>query len=101
MIPMDWIDLDIVTATSESHRDSWGATSPAHSPLTRECLGKGRCRCVDPGAIVKEKSQHQSPDFQKAPDRKPKQHRVASSHQRTEKTKTNRQKLPIAGLHFL
>jgi hypothetical protein len=37
---------------------------------------------------VEEKSQHQSPDFQKAPDRKPKQHRVASSHQRTEKTKT-------------
>jgi hypothetical protein len=50
---------------------------------------------------VEEKSQHQSPDFQKARDPKPKQHRVASSHQRTEKTKTNREKLPIAGLHFL
>jgi len=72
MIPMDWIDLDIVTATSQSHRNSGGATSPAHSPLTGECLGKDRCRCVDPGAIVEEKYQHPSPDFQKAAAADPK-----------------------------
>ena len=39
--------------------------SLAHNPLTGGCPGKGRCHCVDPGANVEEKFQHQSPDFQK------------------------------------
>jgi len=101
MIPMDWIDLDIVKRTSERHRNSWGSKPPAHCPLTRGCLGKGQSRRVDPGANVEEKFQHQSPDFQKARDANPKQQRVAYSHQRAEKTKINREKLPMAGLHFL
>jgi hypothetical protein len=101
MIPMDWINLDSVKENPQSHHNSWRSTAPAHSPLTGGCLGKGRCGCVDPGAIVEEKFHHQSPDIQKAKDANPKQQRVACSHQRTEKTKTNGEKLPTAGLHSL
>jgi hypothetical protein len=50
---------------------------------------------------VEEKFRDQSPDFQKATDANPKQQRLASSHQRTAKTKINREKLQNAGLHFL
>jgi hypothetical protein len=50
---------------------------------------------------VEEKFHHQSPDFQKARDANPKQQPVACSHQLTEKTKTNREILRIAGLHSL
>jgi hypothetical protein len=101
MIPMDSIDLDSVKENAHRHQNSWGSTSPAHSSLTGGCLGKGRCRCVDPGANVEEKFQHPSPDFQKARDGNPKQQRVACSHQRTEKTKINREKLRLPGLHSL
>jgi hypothetical protein len=65
------------------------------------CPGQGPCEIVDPGANVEEKFQHQSADFQKARNANPKQQRVACPHQRTEKTKTNGEKLPTAGLHFL
>jgi len=101
MIPMDWINLASVKENPHSHHNSWGSTAPAHSPLTGGCLSKGRCGCVDPGAIVEEKFHHQSPDFQKARDANPNQQRVAGSHQLTEKTKTNGEKLPTAGLHSL
>jgi hypothetical protein len=101
MIPMDWTNLASVKENPHSHHNSWGSTAPAHSPLNRGCLGKGRCGCVDPGAIVEEKFHHQSPDFQKARDANPNQQRVAGSHQRTQKTKTNGEKLPTAGLHSL
>ena len=111
---MDWIDLNTVLINPpcfekldtgngkfKRQQNSTEAKPKAHCPLTGECPGKGRRRCVDPGAIVEEKFQLQLPDFQKARDRKPKQHRVASSHQRTEKTRTNREKLPTPGLHSL
>ena len=101
MIPMDWINLDIVKATSERHPNSWGSTPPAHSPLNRGCLGKGHSHCVDPGAIVEEKFQHQSLDFQKARDADLKQQRLTRSHEPTEKNKINREKLHPAGLHSL
>jgi len=114
MIPMDSIDLDIVLinppsiekldtvkANTQRHQNSWGLKSPAPNPSTGECLGKGRCRCVDPGAIVEEKYHHPSPHFQKARDTNPKQHRLACSHQLTHKTKINGEKLPTAGLHLL
>jgi hypothetical protein len=50
---------------------------------------------------VEENFQHQSPDFQKARDAKPKQQQVACSYHRAEKTKINREKLPLARLHLL
>jgi len=114
MIPMDSIDLnsvpinppnieklDTVKRKSERPPNSTGSKPTAQHPLTGACLGKGHRHCVDPGAIVEEKFHHQSPDFQKERDANPKQQRVACSHQRTEKTKTNREKLRIAGLHSL
>jgi len=62
---------------------------------------KGRCHCVDPGAVVEGKFHHPSPDFQKARDENPKQQRLLCSHQRMDKTKINREKLPTAGLHSI
>jgi len=101
MIPMDWIDLNSVKENPERHQNSWGSKSSAPNPSTAGCLGKGRCGCVDPGAIVEEKFNHRSPNFQKARDANPKQQRIAGSHQPTEKTKTNGEKLHPAGLHSL
>jgi hypothetical protein len=114
MNPMDSIDLnsvpinppsieklDTVKTKSERPQNSTGSKSTAQHPLRGGCLGKGRCHCVDPGANVEEKFQHQSLDFQKARDANPKQRRVACSLQPTEKTKTNGEKQPTAGLHSL
>jgi hypothetical protein len=114
MIPMDSIDLDSVlinhpfiekldTVQTKSARpqNSTGSKSTVQHRLTGGCLGKGHCHCVDPGAIVEEKFHHPSTHFQKAKDAKPKQPRLPCSHQRTQKTKTNREKLPTAGLHSL
>ena len=114
MIPMDWIDLNTVlidppyfekldtgNGKFKRQQNSTEAKPKAHYPLTRECLGKGRCRCVDPGAFVEEKSQHQSPDFQKPTDAKPKQQLLLGSHQLTQITKINSEKLPTPGLHSL
>ena len=86
---MDWINLASVKDNPHRHHNSWGSTAPAHSPLTGGCLGKGRCGCVDPGANVEEKFQHQPPDFQKPREVNPKQQRLPGSHQLTEKTKIN------------
>jgi len=94
-------ELDIMKTKSERPQNSAGSYPLAQSPSRGGCLGKGPCEIVDPGAIVEEKSQHQSLDFQKARDANPKQQRVACSHQRTEKTQTNDEKLPTARLHLL
>jgi len=101
MIPMDSIDLnsvlinppnieklDTVKGKSERQRNAAGSKPMAQHPLTGGCPGKGRCHCVDPGAIVEEKFYHQSPDFQKERDANPKQQRVACSHEPTEKTRS-------------
>ena len=64
-------------------------------------LLKGRCHCVGPGAFVEEKLQLQLPDFQKTTDAKPKQQLLLGSHQLTEITKINSEKLPTARLHSL
>jgi len=114
MNPMDSIDLnsvpinppsieklDTVKTKSERPQNSTGSKSTAQHPLRGGCLGKGRCHCVDPGANVEEKFQHQSLDFQKARDADLKQQRLTRSHQRTEKNKINREKLHPAGLHSL
>jgi hypothetical protein len=114
MIPMDWIDLntvlinppcfeklDTVNGKFKRQQNSTEAKPKAHCPLTGECPGKGRRRCVDPGAIVEEKFQLQLPDFQKTTDAKPKQQLLLGSHQLTETTKINSEKLPTAGLHSL
>ena len=86
---MDWTRLDSVKRNPEWQPNSWRSKSSASTPSTGGCLGKGQCCCVDPGAIVEGKSQHQSADFQKARDANPKQHRLACSHQLTHKTKIN------------
>ena len=114
MIPLDSIDLDSVlinlpfiekldTVKTKSARpqNSTGSKSTAHCPLTGQCPGKGPCHCVDPGAFVEEKFQLQLPDFQKTTDAKPKQQLLLGSHQLTETTKINSEKLPTAGLHSL
>jgi len=114
MIPMDWIDLNTVLINPpcfekldtgngkfKRQQNSTEAKPKAHCPLTGECPGKGRRRCVDPGAIVEEKFQLQLPDFQKTTDAKPKQQLLLGSHQLTETTKINSEKLPTAGLHSL
>jgi len=114
MILMDWIDLDSVPIDPpsiekldkvkrqcERPQNSTASKSTAQHPLMGGCLGKGHSHFVDPGAIVEEKFQHQSPDFQKARDADLKQQRLTRSHQRTEKNKINRKKLHPAGLHSL
>ncbi|HEY5745178.1 MAG TPA: hypothetical protein VIU12_03795 [Chryseolinea sp.] len=114
MIPLDSIDLntvlinppcfeklDTVNGKFKRQQNSTEAKPKAHCPLTGECPGKGRRRCVDPGAIVEEKFQLQLPDFQKTTDAKPKQQLLLGSHQLTETTKINSEKLPTAGLHSL
>jgi len=114
MIPLDSIDLntvlinppcfeklDTVNGKFKRQQNSTEAKPKAHCPLTGECPGKGRRRCVDPGAIVEEKFQLQLPDFQKTTDAKPKQQLLLGSHQLTETTKLNSEKLPTAGLHSL
>jgi len=93
--------LDTVKTKSETPQNSTRSKSTAQHPLRGECLGKGHSHFVDPGANVEEKFQDQSPDFQKASDADLKQQRLTRSHQRTEKTKTNGEKLPTAGLHSL
>jgi len=93
--------LDTVKTKSETPQNSTGSKSTAQHPLMGGCLGKGHSHCVDPGAIVEEKFQHQSPDFQKARDADLKQQRLTRSHQRTKKTEINGEKLPTAGLHSL
>jgi hypothetical protein len=90
------------SAASATHPYIPVAAKPtAQKPLTGGCLGKGQSHCVDPGANVEEQFQHQSPDLQKPTDANPKQQRLPCSHQRTAKTKINRQNLQNAGLHFL
>ncbi len=86
---------------SERQRNSTGSKPMAQHPVMGGCPGKGQSHCVDPGANVEEVFKPDHPDFQKASDAKPKQQRLPCSHQRTEKTKINREKLPMAGLHFL
>jgi hypothetical protein len=93
--------LDTVKTKSERPQNSTGSKPTAQHPLRGGCLGKGHSHCVDPGAIVEEKFQHQSPDFQKARDANPKQQRLTRSHEPTEKNKINREKLHPAGLHSL
>jgi hypothetical protein len=75
---MDSIDPNSVPINPPEHRGTrhgenkfrktnelyWIETHSQH-PLTRGYPGKGRCRCVDPGAIVEEKFQHQYPIFKK------------------------------------
>jgi len=94
-------ELDIMKAKSERQQKSSGSNPPAQSPSRGGCPGKGSCEIVDPGANGEDKFQHQSPEFQKARDANPKQRRVACSLQPTEKTKTNGEKQPTAGLHSL
>ena len=101
MIPMKLIDLDILKGKSRRQQNSWRPQPRAHGPLTGGCPGKGRCHCVDPGAIVEEIFKPDQPDFQKATDAKPKQQPLLCSHQRTEQTKINRENLQNAGFHFL
>jgi len=61
-------ELDIMKGKSERQQKSWGSKTPAHSPLTGGCLGKGQCHSVDPGANVEQISNPDQPDFQKARD---------------------------------
>ena len=68
MIPMNLIDLDIVKGKSRRQQNSWRPQPRAHGPLSGGCRGKGRCHCVDPGAIVEEIVKPYQPDFQKATD---------------------------------
>jgi len=114
MIPLDSIDLntvlinppcfeklDTVNGKFKRQQNSTEAKPKAHYPLTGGCPGKGRCHCVGPGAFVEEKFQLQLPDFQKTTDAKPKQQLLLGSHQLTETTKINSEKLPTARLHSL
>jgi hypothetical protein len=94
-------ELDIMKRKSERPQNSAGSYPLAQSPSRGGCLGKGPCQIVDPGAIVEEKFQHQSPDFQKARDTHLKQQRLTRSHEPREKNNINREKLHPAGLHSL
>ena len=111
---MDWIDLNTVLINPpcfekldtgngkfKRQQNSTEAKPKAHYPLTGGCPGKGQCHCVGPGAFVEEKLQLQLPDFQKTTDAQPKQQLLLGSHQLTETTKTNSEKLPTARLHSL
>jgi hypothetical protein len=94
-------ELDIMKGKSARQQKSCGSKPLAQGLSRGGCPGKGPCQIVDPGAIVEEKSQHQSADFQKARDADLKQQRLTRSHEPTEKNKINREKLPTAGLHSL
>jgi len=65
MIPMDWIDLDSVKATSQRHPNSWGSTSPAPTPLTRGCLVRVDATALILGQLWKENFSINHPIFKK------------------------------------
>lgn len=80
--------LDTVRRNSARPQNSTGSKSTAQHPLRGGCLGKGHSHFVDPRAIVEEKFQDQSPDFQKARDADLNQQRLTRSHEPTEKTRS-------------
>ena len=99
MIPMDWIDLDIVKATDNR---TLGDPSPRPIPrLPGDVLVRVNATALILGQLWKKNFSINYPIFKKPGMRNQNNKPLLGSHQRTEKTKINREKLLFAGLHSL